>query len=283
MISRHSMFKFVQLAVFYGIIGLILVYVLFPFYWTVNSSFKNEQEIIGPATFIPKEPTLDNYRAVFDNDQFVRGLWNSTIVSSITVIESLMIGSFAAYALGRLRFRGRTLMLYLILSFTMFPQISILSGVFETIKQFGIFGTIWALTLTYPLVTLPFTVWVLHSFFRGLPPELEQAAYVDGASPIQVFYKILLPLTAPALVATGLLAFIFAWNEYLFALTFTTINPDSRTVTVAVALFSGKFDRQDPIAEVMAAAVVTTIPLVVLVLAFQNRIIAGLTAGAVKS
>ncbi len=173
-------------------------------------------------------------------------------------------------------------MLYLVLAMTMFPQISILSGLFEVVNQLGVYGATTSLMLTYPLITVPFTVWTLNSFFKGLPGELEQAALVDGATPFQTFYMILLPLTAPALVTTGLLAFIQAWNEYLFALTFTTINPPARTVTVAIALFSGQVSRQEPIAEIMAASIVVTIPLIVLVLIFQNRIVEGLTAGAVK-
>jgi trehalose/maltose transport system permease protein len=267
---------------FWVIVVAILIFTLFPFYWALNSSFKTEQEIIGTATWIPQNPTLINYESVFSNDQFLRGLVNSAIVSGLSVLVALVAGSFAAYALGRLRFSGRTVVLYLILSMTMFPQISILSGLFEVVNEAGTFGSITSLLLTYPLLTLPFTVWTLNSFFRGLPAELESAAYVDGATPFQTFIMILLPLTAPALVTTGLLAFISAWNEYLFALTFTTINPPARTVTVAIALFSGRVSRQEPIAEIMAASIVVTIPLIILVLAFQRRIVEGLTAGAVK-
>lgn len=267
---------------FWILIIIILLYTLFPFYWAINSSFKGENEIIAPATYIPRNPTLINYQAVFSNDQFVRSLLNSAVVSGSTTILALVVGSFAAYALGRLRFRGRTLMLYAVLAMTMFPQISILSGLFAIVRELGLYGTQGALIATYPLITLPFTVWTMTSFFRGLPHELEQAALVDGATTFQTFYMILLPLTAPALVTTGLLAFISAWNEYLFALTFTLINPAARTVPVAIALFGGTVSRQEPIAEIMAASVVVTIPLIVLVLIFQRRIVEGLTAGAVK-
>jgi trehalose/maltose transport system permease protein len=267
---------------FWLLIVAIILFTMFPFYWTLNSSLKGEQEIIGPATFLPQNPTLINYQSVFSNDQFIRGLFNSAIVAGSSVLLALVVGSFAAYALGRLRFRGRTVMLYLILAMTMFPQISILSGLFEVVNQLGVYGSITSLIFTYPLLTMPFTVWTLNSFFKGLPGELEQAAYVDGATAFQTFYRILLPLTAPALVTTGLLAFISAWNEYLFALTFTTINPPARTVTVAIALFTGQVSRQEPIAEIMAASVVVTVPLIALVLIFQRRIVEGLTAGAVK-
>jgi trehalose/maltose transport system permease protein len=192
-----------------------------------------------------------------------------------------MIGAFAAFALGKLRFRGKTPSLYLILAMTMFPQVAVLSGLYALITFLGISARP-SMIVTYMLFTLPFTVWVLTSFFRGLPMEIMQSAQVDGASPFQTFYMILLPLTAPALVTTGLLAFIAAWNEYLFALTFTSIEPEARTVPVAIALFTGEIARQEPFGEIMAAGILVSIPLVILVLIFQQRIISGLTAGAVK-
>lgn len=267
---------------FWFLVILVLLYTLFPFYWAINSSFKTENEVFGAATYFPQNFTLVNYQSVLSNDNFLRGLANSAVVSGTSTLVALVIGSFAAYALGRLRFRGRMLMLYAVLAMTMFPQISILSGVFSIVRDLGLYGSPSALILTYPLITLPFTVWTLTSFFKGLPAELEQASLVDGANTFQTFYMILLPLTAPALVTTGLLAFISAWNEYLFALTFTLLQPQARTVTVALALFSGQVSRQEPIAEIMAASVVVTLPLIILVLIFQRRIVEGLTAGAVK-
>lgn len=267
---------------FWALIVFILIYTLFPFYWALNSSFKNENEVFGPATYVPQNLQLINYTSVFSNNHFIRSLGNSALVAGSSTLLALVIGAFAAYALGRLQFRGRTLMLYAVLAMTMFPQISILSGVFAIVNQLGLYGSQAALIVTYPIITLPFTVWTLTSFFRGLPGEIEQAALVDGASAFQTFYMILLPLTAPALVTTGLLAFISAWNEYLFALTFTVINPAAQTVTVAIALFSGQISRQEPIAEIMAASIVVTIPLLILVLVFQRKIVEGLTAGAVK-
>ena len=280
--TQKRFFKSLQRGGFWVLVLIIAVYTLFPFYWAINSSFKTEQDIINPATYLPPHPTLINYQAVFSDDNFVRALGNSALVSSIVVLLSLTIGSFAAYALGRLQFRGRTTMLYAVLAMTMFPQISVLSGMFSIVKDIGVFGSPLALIISYPIFTLPFTVWVLTSFFRGLPHEIEQAALVDGATTFQTFYMILLPLTAPAMVTTGLLAFIAAWNEYLFALTFTITDPGSYTVPVAIALFSGKIAHQEPIAEVMAAAMVVTFPLLAMVLVFQNRIVEGLTAGAVK-
>lgn len=267
---------------FWILVIVILFYTLFPFYWMFVTSLKTEAELFATAQFFPSSPTLQNYQSVFSNDQFVRSLINSAFVSGVSTVLALMVGSFAAYALGRLRFRGRMLMLYAVLAMTMFPQISILSGLFSIVNELGLFGSQGALIVTYPLLTLPFTVWTLTSFFKGLPGELEQAAQVDGTTTFQTFYMILLPLTAPALVTTGLLAFISAWNEYLFALTFTVINPSARTVPVAIALFTGQVQRQIPLGEIMAASVVVTIPLIVLVLIFQRRIVEGLTAGAVK-
>jgi trehalose/maltose transport system permease protein len=280
--ERNPLLYYLGRIGFWALVIIILLYTLFPFYWALNSSFKGENEIIAPATFIPRNPTLINYQSVFSNDQFLLGLRNSAFVAATSVLLALVLGSFAAYALGRLQFRGRTLMLYAVLAMTMFPQISILSGLFKIVRDLGIYGTPAAMIATYPLLTIPFTVWTLTSFFKGLPAELEQAAYVDGANPFQTFYMILLPLTMPALVTTGLLAFISAWNEYLFALTFTVVNPAARTVTVAIAQFSGQVARQEPIGEILAASVVVTIPLIILVLIFQRRIVEGLTAGAVK-
>jgi trehalose/maltose transport system permease protein len=234
------------------------------------------------ATYLPQEPTLKNYQYVMRDNTFLLALRNSAFVAGATAVLSLAVGSFAAYALGRLRFRGRTALLYIVLSMTMFPAISILSGLYSVVREFGVFGTPFSLIITYPVFTLPFTVWVLTSFFRGLPAEIEQAAIVDGATPFQRFRMILLPLLAPALVTTGLLAFVSSWNEYLFALNFTITNPAAQTVPVAIAQFSGIESHQEPVAEIMAAAIIVTFPLVALVLIFQDRIASGLTAGAVK-
>ena len=274
---------------FWFLYVLIVVWMLFPFYWAINSSMKSEAQLqMTPATFVPRDPqtndisvTLQNYGAVFRNESFVRGLVNSVIVAVSVTVLALMIGAFAAFALGKLRFRGKTPSLYLILAMTMFPQVAVLSGLYALITFLGISARP-SMIFTYMLFTLPFTVWVLTSFFRGLPMEIMQSAQVDGASPFQTFYMILLPLTMPALVTTGLLAFIAAWNEYLFALTFTSIEPQARTVPVAIALFTGEIARQEPFGEIMAAGIVVSIPLVILVLIFQQRIISGLTAGAVK-
>jgi trehalose/maltose transport system permease protein len=284
--KRQSIFGKI---LFWILVVIVFVYLVFPFYWAINSALKTEAQLqMTPATFVPRDPktlafapTLQNFGAVFSNGAFLRGLRNSVIVAISTTFFSLLFGAFAAFALGKLRFRGKTPSLYLILAMTMFPQVAVLAGLYAVINALSL-PAIPSMILSYMLFTLPFTVWVLASFFKELPMEIMQSAQVDGATPFQTFYMILLPLTAPALVTTGLLAFIQAWNEYLFALTFTSIDPPARTVTVAIALFTGQVARQQPFGEIMAAAVVVTIPLIILVLIFQRQIVAGLTAGAVK-
>ena len=273
---------------FWILVIFIFFYMLFPFYWAVNSSLKSESQLqMTPATFRPVDsqgrfsPTLQNYVAIFKDGTFVRALWNSTIVAGLTTLLALGVGSFAAYAMGKLRFKGKKATLYLILSLTMFPQITVLSGLYAVITTLNL-STRLSLILSYMIFTLPFTTWVLTAFFKELPSEIMQSARVDGATPFQTFRMILLPLTAPAMVTSGLLAFIAAWNEYIFALTFTTIAPGARTIPVAISLFTGSVSRQVPFGEIMAGAVVVTVPIVVLVFIFQRRIVQGLTAGAVK-
>ena len=268
---------------------LFIMYMLFPFYWALVSSLKTEAQLqMIPTTFFPIEPetgrfapALDNYRAVLSNEQFINGLINSTLVSGAVTLMALCAGAFAGFALGKLRFKGKKITLYIILAMTMFPQVTVLAGLYAVINQLQL-GAQWSMILSYMLFTLPFTTWVLTSFFKDLPQEILKSAQVDGATPFQAFRLILLPLTAPALVTTGLLSFIAAWNEYLFALTFTSIEPEARTVPVAISLFSGTVARQEPFGEIMAAAVLVTVPIVALVLIFQRRIVAGLTSGAVK-
>ena len=281
--------KRINKILFWVLVVFMAFWMIFPFYWMLNSALKSEAQLqMTPATFIPRDPDTGaislnwkNFGAVFQNADFIRGIWNSIIVAGVTTIIALVLGSFAAFALGKLRFQGKQPAMYLILAMTMFPAISILSGLYAMMNWLNM-PAIPFMIMTYLVFTLPFTVWVQTSFFKTLPVSILQSAYVDGASPFQTFYMILLPLTAPALVTTGLLAFINAWNEYLFALTFTSVSPEARTVTVAIALFTGKIARQEPFGEIMAAGVLVTIPLIVLVIIFQKRIMAGLTAGAVK-
>jgi trehalose/maltose transport system permease protein len=271
-------------APFYLLVLLILLYTLAPFYWAVRSSLVPQSELFAtPVAYWPAHPTLANYRLVLGSDQFRQALLNSTVVATSVTLIALALGTLAAYALGRFTFRGRTPLLYLILSMTMFPQIAVLGALYDMVNRFHLYNTLPALVLTYLIFTLPFTVWVLTNFFKALPGELEEAAYVDGATPFQVFYRVLLPLALPGLVTTGLLAAIAAWNEFLFALSFTQ-TPDKRTVPLAIFYFTGVTGSgfEVPWGQMMAATVIVTVPIVALVLAFQRRILAGLTAGAVK-
>jgi trehalose/maltose transport system permease protein len=261
------------------LVALIVLWSVFPFYYAVVTSFQS-----GSALFEPSYlawPDLANYAAVFAQAPFGRNILNSVAVVFVVVALSLALGVTAAYALGRLRFRGRGLLLATILSVSMFPQVAVLSGMFELIRALGFYNTLPALVLANMMLTLPFTVWVLTTFMRDLPKELEEAARVDGATHLQVVWHVFLPLLAPAMAATGLLAFIVAWNEFLFALTFTISN-EMRTVPVAIALMSGASEHELPWGRIMAASVTVTVPLVLLVLVFQRRIVGGLTAGAVK-
>jgi trehalose/maltose transport system permease protein len=276
--------NYVSRGLFYLLLLVIAVYLLFPFYWALRSSFTPASELFAtPIQYWPANPTLAHYQQVFTTPTFVRALGNSAIVAASVTLLSLVIGVVGSYAIGRFRFQGRLPVMYLILAMTMFPTIAVLGALFARISQFGLYNTLWALIITYLIFTLPFTVWVLQSFFEQMPKELEEAAYVDGCSPFQTLYLIMLPLVAPGLVTTGLLAFIAAWNEFLFALSFIQ-TPENYTVTLALVNFTtttpGGFEI--PWGPIMAATVVITIPLIVLTLIFQRRILAGLTAGAVK-
>jgi trehalose/maltose transport system permease protein len=267
-------------ALFWLLVAAILLYTVFPFYWAVVSSLKEGQALFGTA-LIPRAPAWDNYAAVFRDQPFARNILNSVFVAGSVVLVSLALGVSAAYALGRVAFRGRTTLLMAILAVSMFPQVAVLSGMFELIRWLGLYNNLLGLTLSYLLFTLPFTVWVLTTFMRELPKELEEAAMMDGATPWVTITRVFLPLMTPALATTGLLAFIAAWNEFLFALTFTLTN-EMRTVPVAIALISGASAFELPWGRIMAASVIVTVPLIVLVLVFQRRIVSGLTAGAVK-
>lgn len=267
---------------FWLLVVVILIYTIFPFLWAVLASVKPNADISAtPTRYLPSELYWGNLDYVLHQRDFLYALRNSIIVSLSTVAIALIVGSLAAYALGRIKFRGRNATLYIILAMTMFPAIAILGSLFQMMRRFDLYNTIPGLVLTYMTFTLPFTVWVLANFFKAMPGELEEAALVDGSTPFQAFYKVMLPLAMPGLVTTGLLAFIAAWNEFLFSLTFTNTYA-ARTVQPAIASFRGNTQFDEPWGSIMAAAVVVTVPLVVLVLIFQRKILAGLTAGAVK-
>ena len=265
---------------FYFAVIVIIVISVYPFYYAVLTSFETGTALFTP-NLLPEMLSLDNYNAVLTKRSFIQSVFNSVLVASITVFFALLLAVTASFALSRVRFRGRGLLLLTILGVSMFPQIAVLSGLYELINFLGIYNNPFALILSYTIFTLPFTVWVLTTFMRDLPIEIEEAAIVDGASPWVIITKVFLPLLWPALVTTGLLAFIGAWNEFLFALTFT-ISQDQRTVPVAIALLSGASQQEIPWGSIMAASVVVTVPLIALVLIFQRKIVAGLTAGGVK-
>jgi trehalose/maltose transport system permease protein len=274
--------KQLQRVLFYLFLTVAFAYTVFPFYWAVNTSFMSARDLTAiPPVYAPTPPATTSWESVLTNGLFLAALRNSVIVASGATLLSLFVGSLAACAIGRFRFRGRRPLLYLILAMTMFPQIAVVGPLFSLVIKTGLYNTHLALILTYLLTIMPFTVWVLSSFFASLPRELEESAYVDGASPFQTFWKILLPLSAPGLVTTGLLAFITAWNEYLFALSFT-VDEQARTVPVVVAQFSGSTEFEIPWGEIMAGSIIATGPLILLVFLFQRRIVSGMTAGAVK-
>ena len=272
--------KLLKSAAFYLLVLVIVVASVFPFYYAILTSFKTGTALFE-VDYWPTSFSLNNYYSVFAQGEFLRNVLNSVFIASMTVALALLMAVTASYALARVRFKGRGLLLMTILAVYMFPQIAVLSGLFEMIRFIGIYNTPWALILSYTIFTLPFTVWVLTTFMRDLPIEIEEAAIVDGATPWQIITKVFLPLMWPALVTTGLLAFIGAWNEFLFALTFTSSN-ETRTVPVAISLLSGATQYETPWGIIMAASVLVTVPIIILVLIFQRKIVAGLTAGGVK-
>ena len=267
-------------AAFYSVVVIIVLISVFPFYYAILTSLKTGSDLFK-VNYFPSSFNFSNYIDVLNNGQFIRNTLNSVFIASTTVIFALFLAVTASYALARVRFKGRGLLLMAILAISMFPQIAGLAGLFELIRFIGIYNTPWAMILSYTIFTLPFTVWVLTTFMRDLPVEIEEAAIVDGATPWVIITQIFMPLLWPALVTTGLLAFIGAWNEFLFALTFTA-SETMRTVPVAIAMLSGSSQYETPWGLIMAASVLVTIPLVILVLIFQRKIVSGLTAGGVK-
>jgi len=261
------------------VLTVLILFTAFPFYWAIVASFTPEATLFREPSLWPRELTLDHYRALFAERDFLTPVRNSLIVAGTTTFLCVTIGAFAAYALARLKFRGKALILGFILAVTMFPQISIVSPLYLLLRSLRLINTHPGLILPYITFAMPLTVWLLVGFFRQLPGELEEAALVDGATRWQSFTKILLPLAAPGLATTAILTFIYCWNEFLFALSFT-LGPERQTVPVAIALFRGQY--QVPWGQILAAAVLATAPVAAMVLIFQRRIVQGLTAGAVK-
>jgi multiple sugar transport system permease protein len=258
----------------------IVLFCLFPFYWMVSISLKTGAQL-SQADIFPSSPSLANYEAIFNNSSFTRALANSAIVSLTTTFIGVIVGAFAAYALARLKIRGKFTLLAIVLSITTFPQIAIAAPLFRLWSDIGLYNTIIGLVIPYLTFALPLSIYILVSFFREIPRDLEEAALVDGATHFEAFRKVVVPLAAPGLATTAILTFIAAWNEFLLATTLTS-STTARTVPVAIAQFTGGSQFEVPLGTQSAASVVISIPLIVLVLLFQKRIVAGLTAGAVK-
>jgi multiple sugar transport system permease protein len=264
----------------YVAIVLIIVFCLFPFYWLINTSLKTGADLSSNA-LLPPHPTLKNYQSIFENGDFTKALRNSAIVSFFTTLLALVFGSFCAYALARLKFPGKFLLLAVVLSVTTFPEIAVAAPIFKLWTDIGFYNTLYGLVIPSLTFALPLATYILTSFFKEIPKDLEEAALVDGATRFQAFYKVVIPLAAPGLATAGILTFIFAWNEFLLAITLTSSSA-ARTVPAAIAFFTGSTQFELPLGTISAASVVITIPLIVLVIVFQKRIVAGLTAGAVK-
>jgi multiple sugar transport system permease protein len=258
----------------------IVVFCLFPFYWLLNTSLKTGADL-STSALVPPSPTLDNYDSIFSDANFTTALKNSAIVALVTTALSLIVGSFCAYALARLKMKRKFLILAIVLSISTFPQIAIAAPIFKLWRDVGLYDTIPGLVIPYLTFALPLTIYILTSFFKEIPKDLEEAALVDGATNFEAFRKVVVPLAAPGLATAGILTFIAAWNEFLLAITLTS-STSARTVPAAIAFFTGSTQFEQPLGTISAASVIISIPLILLVLFFQKRIVAGLTAGAVK-
>lgn len=267
---------------FWAAVAAIAIFCLAPILWQVLTSFKVNEDISAvPNVYLPTRLTLNHYIEIFSRRPFWRYILNSFVVSFISTIACLAIGSPAAYALARLRPLGGKIIQAGILLVTLFPGILLLQGLLEIIQVLHLGNNYLALIIPYTAINLPLTILVMRSFYEQLPKDLEDAAKVDGYSTLQMLVQIVMPITLPALVTTGILTFIFAWNEFIFALTFIT-EETMKTIPVASAQIGGASVFEIPYGPIAAATVVGTIPLVILVLIFQRQIVQGLTAGAVK-
>ena len=261
---------------------LILLWCLFPVVWIISLSFKSEGETaVGSPQFLPEDPTFDNYTAIIDNPDFTRALINSFGISLIATVLSVIFATLAAYAIARLEFTGKRLVLSLALAIAMFPVVALVGPLFDLWTTFGLFNTWPGLIIPYMSFTLPLAIWTLSAFFREIPWEMEQAAQVDGATPWQAFCKVIVPLAAPGVFTAAILTFFFAWNDFVFGISLTSTTA-SRPVPAQLAFFVGPDQFNPPVSTLSAAAIVVTVPIIVIVLLFQRRIVAGLTSGAVK-
>ncbi len=279
---RKPLRFYINRTAFYLLVALIVIVFTAPFIWLIINSLKFDSDVRKrPPDFLPNPATFSNFVDVFIGRNFSVNIWNSFVAASLTTVGCLILGTFAGYVLGRVHFKGRKLLLGLVLAVSMFPGIAVIGPLYLLFSNAKLVNQLPSLLLPYITFNLPLTVWLLAAFFRDLPQELEEAAEVDGAHPFTAFYKVMLPLAVPGIVTAAILIFINAWNDFLFARTFT--NKDSTfTAPVAVSQFTGVTDTNEPWAQISAGAVILTIPLVILVLIFQRRIISGLTNGAVK-
>jgi multiple sugar transport system permease protein len=259
---------------------LITVLSLVPVLWIVSLSFKDPTSI-GDGSFLPTKWSWTNYSGIFKQSIFTDALRNSIGIALISTVIAVVIASFAAYAIARLDFPGKRVILGASLAIAMFPPISLVGPLYNLWRNIGLYDTWPGLILPYMTFALPLSIFTLSAFFREIPWELEQAAQVDGATPFQAFFKVIAPLAAPGIFTTAILVFIFAWNDFVFAVSLTSTGA-AQTVPAAISAFPGASQFTEPIGSIAAAAVIVTIPMVVIVLLFQRRIVSGLTAGAVK-
>jgi multiple sugar transport system permease protein len=258
---------------------VVLLYALIPVVWLLSLSFKTPDEV-GDKKFFSGF-SFDNYDVIFSDDTFIAALINSIGIAAIATVISIVLAAMTAYATSRLDFTGKTLILSGALAVAMFPAISIVGSLFDMWRSIGLYDTWLGLIIPYMTFTLPLAIYTLSAFFREIPWELEQAAQVDGATPFQAFRKVIVPLAAPGVFTAAILVFIFAWNDFIFANTLTSTDA-ARTVPAALAFFTGASQFEQPIGAISAAAIVVTVPIIIMVFIFQRRIVAGLTAGAVK-
>ncbi len=261
-------------------ITVVLAYCLIPVLWIISLSLKKPEDI-SDQKFIPSSISFENYDQVFSEGTFTAALRNSIGIALLATLISIVLAAMAAYAITRLEFSGKALILSGALAIAMFPPISIVGSLFDLWRQIGLFDTWLGLIIPYMTFTLPLAIYTLSAFFREIPWDLDKAAQVDRATPWQAFTKVMVPLAAPGVFTAAILVFIFAWNDFLFAIVLTSTD-SSRTVPAALAFFTGGSQFTDPTGAIAAAAVVVTIPIIIMVLVFQRRIVAGLTAGAVK-
>jgi multiple sugar transport system permease protein len=260
--------------------AIVVVFALFPVFWIVMLSLK-DPATIADGRLVPSKWSLENYKGIFKQAVFTDALRNSIGIALIATVIAVVLASMAAYALARLDFPGKTLILTMALAIAMFPPISIVGPLYNMWRNLGLFDTWPGLIIPYMTFTLPLAIYVLSAFFREIPWELEQAAQIDGATPWQAFTKVIAPLAAPGVFTTAILVFIFAWNDFVFAVSLTSTTA-AQTVPAAISQFPGASQFQQPTGSIAAAAVIVTVPIIIMVLFFQRRIVAGLTAGAVK-